>query len=503
VTAPIDRGGAQEFASKMNDQISDQPVAEHENADQEDDKPTKGFGLSKLQILAYAAPALPLSALSAPITVYLPPFYATEMGLGLTAVGAIFLISRVWDVVTDPLTGYVTDRVSTRFGRRRHWLAFSVPILMVCVVMVFMPKLVGVEQATRGYLLWWMIALYVGYTIAMLSQYSWAAELTGDYDERSRILSWREMGHLTGMFLVLGVAGVLEQFGDVLFDLQPGETSGVSNGVKVAAMGAFILILLPITTGLAIWRVPEREYHATKESLHWWVSVKLLLGNPLMRRVLGVSIMHGVPGNVMGALIVFYVSDILHAPRWISIIILSYYFFALISVPITVRISKRIGRHNALVICMLAMAAISPPFYFFGEGDLIPFMVLIGVSGLIFAGMAVLIRAITADVIDYDNLLAGEARTGLFYSLITMTDKLGFAVGVGTSYPLLEFMGYVPGALNSVEALNGLRFAYVFLPTLSMLFGAYLIYGFPLTQERQRDLRQQVEARDALRESGG
>jgi GPH family glycoside/pentoside/hexuronide:cation symporter len=472
-----------------------------QSADATADQPADDITLSKLRLLAYAAPALPLSALSAPIAVYLPPFYAMEMGLGLTAVGAVFMLSRVWDIITDPATGYLTDRFGSRFGRRRHWLVVSVPILMLCVAMVFMPELMGFEHPSSSYLLGWMIVLYVGYTIAMLSQYSWAAELTGDYNERARILSWREMGHLLGMFLVLGVAGVLEQYGDMLFGLvpEPGQQSGVSNGIKVAAMGVFILVMLPITTGFAVWVVPERAHRPAKQLVHWWAGVKILLGNPLLRRVLGASIMHGIPGNVMGALIVFYVSDILHAPRWISIIILGYYFFALISVPITVRISYRIGRHKTLVICMLLMAAITPPFYFFGEGDLIPFMALIGLSGLVFAGMAVLLRAIIADVADYDNLQAGEARTGLFYSLITMTDKLGFAIAVGTSYPLLDFLGYVPGANDSGEALDGLRFAFVFLPIASMLFGAYLMYGFPLTEERQRELRQRVEARDAGR----
>ena len=439
--------------------------------------------------------------MSAPITVYLPPFYAMEMGLGLTAVGAVFMLSRVWDVVTDPLTGYLTDRYSSRYGRRRHWLVLSVPVLMLCVVMVFMPRAVGVEQASSGYLLFWMVMLYVGYTIAMLSQYSWAAELTGDYNERSRILSWREMGHLTGMFLILGVAGVMEQFGDVLFDIapEPGQTSGVPNSLKVFAMGAFILLLLPVTTGLAVWRVPERPRRAADDQVHWLQGVKALLKNRLIRRVLGASVMHGIPGNVMGALIVFYVSDILRAPRWISIIILGYYFFALVSVPLTVRISYRIGRHNALVLCMVLMALITPPFYFFGEGDLVPFMALICASGLVFAGMAVLIRATTADVTDYDNLQVGEARTGLFYSLVTMTDKLGFAIGVGTSYPLLEFLGYVPGAVNTPEALDGLRFAFVFLPIVAMLIGAALMFRFPLTRERQQELRRQVDERDAHR----
>ena len=160
--------------------------------------------------------------------------------------------------------------------------------------------------------------------------------------------------------------------------------------------------------------------------------------------------MHGIPGNVMGALIVFYVSDILQAPRWISIIILGYYFFALVSVPLTVKLSYRIGRHNALVLCMVLMALITPPFYFFERGrpgavhgaDLLP-RAWSSRAWPCCCGQPPPMSPTTT------TLQVGEARTGLFYSLVTMTDKLGFAIGVGTSYPLLEFLGYVPGAANT------------------------------------------------------
>lgn len=79
------------------------------------------------QLVAYSAPAAPIAALGLPIVVYLPPFYQS-LGLSLGVVGAIFMLGRFWDVITDPILGIVSDRVTTRWGRRRHWLVLSVPI---------------------------------------------------------------------------------------------------------------------------------------------------------------------------------------------------------------------------------------------------------------------------------------------------------------------------------------------------------------------------------------
>ena len=73
-------------------------------------------------LLAFGVPGFPLAALLVPLYIYLPAFYADEMGLGLAAVGAILLAARLWDVVIDPLIGVLSDRWTTRIGRRRPWL---------------------------------------------------------------------------------------------------------------------------------------------------------------------------------------------------------------------------------------------------------------------------------------------------------------------------------------------------------------------------------------------
>ena len=100
-----------------------------------------------------------MAAMGMPVAVYLPRFYTEGMGLSLVTVGTIFTLARIWDVITDPVMGIVIDKYDTRWGRRKHWIAISIPILVLSVWMVFMPNQ---ESVSAGYLLFWLIVLYVG-----------------------------------------------------------------------------------------------------------------------------------------------------------------------------------------------------------------------------------------------------------------------------------------------------------------------------------------------------
>ena len=120
-----------------------------------------------------------MAAMGMPVAVYLPRFYTEGMGLSLVTVGTIFTLARIWDVITDPVMGIVIDKFDTRWGRRKHWIAISIPILVLSVWMVFMPNR---ESVSPGYLLFWLIALYVGYTMLAIAHQSWGAELALTYD---------------------------------------------------------------------------------------------------------------------------------------------------------------------------------------------------------------------------------------------------------------------------------------------------------------------------------
>ena len=110
--------------------------------------------------------ALPIGAMAMPIAIYLPPLYSGSLGLTLASVGMIFTLARVWDLVTDPIMGIVIDRYSSRWGQYKHWVALAIPMVMLAIYKIFIPNPADV---TAVYLGFWMLVLYLGYTMLSLS----------------------------------------------------------------------------------------------------------------------------------------------------------------------------------------------------------------------------------------------------------------------------------------------------------------------------------------------
>lgn len=114
-------------------------------------------------LLAYAAPGIPLAALTLPLYILLPTFYADALGLPLAAIGGALFIVRIADAASDPIIGWASDRFTWRGGRRKIWFAASIPLVVVATIALFWPPAtVGI-----GYLTAWGIALSIGYTMAI------------------------------------------------------------------------------------------------------------------------------------------------------------------------------------------------------------------------------------------------------------------------------------------------------------------------------------------------
>ena len=86
--------------------------------------------LTTWELSAYSGIAMPMAAMGMPVAVYLPRFYSEGLGLSLATVGLIFTLARIWDLITDPIMGLVIDRFESRWGRRKHWIALSIPVLI-------------------------------------------------------------------------------------------------------------------------------------------------------------------------------------------------------------------------------------------------------------------------------------------------------------------------------------------------------------------------------------
>lgn len=436
--------------------------------------------LSRWTLLAFALPAAPISAMGLPLVVHLPPFYAGTLGLGLTVVGAIFMMARFWDVFTDPVLGILSDRFETRWGRRRHWIVISVPIMMLSAYMIFMPQ--GDVDAT--YLIFWLFVLYVGWTLLTISHMSWGAELTADYFQRSRVQGSREVLLILGMVFVL----ILPIFVIRMFPDQ-------AEYVGVASMGWFVIILLPIAVAIAVWRVPERP-SPRPEHVPFKEAMRVMVESRPLRYVLAADLISGVSGGIVASLFLFLANDAFKLTQTQSYLMLLAYFLSGVAfIPLMLWISQKVGKHKAAALSAMFNALSVLFILLVPEGNVQAALAVWVLCGVNMAAGPFLFRSIMADVADHDAVQTKQTRTGLFYSLLTSTSKVGAAFAIGLSYWMLDMIGFVPKGENTQAAIDGLRMVYVWPAVIISAVVAVILWYFPLDEAQQKANRDILDRR--------
>jgi Na+/melibiose symporter-like transporter len=438
------------------------------------DKTTDPHTVSAFQIGAFCLPAIPISALGLPLVVHLPNFYAEEIGLA-AFVGLILMVARFWDVFTDPVLGIVSDRFPTKYGRRRHWIVIAVPIIMLAVWRLFMPPV----DAGVLYLAIWMFFLYVGWTLLTISHMSWGAELSPYYHERSRIQGWREFCLVAGMFLVLAMPAIMEAvYGEV------------SRRQTMFAMGMFVIILLPIGVLLATTQVGERKTPDPKP-MDWRAGLRIIVSNGPLRYLLAADLFQSIATGITGTLYFWITVQVMQLGEFSNQLLLAYFVSGAVGVPLWIRASYRFGKHRTFSFAMFYGGLTLPIIFFIPPGSYWFFLIGLILYGIAYGAGSFLLRAIMADVNDIDALESGHEKTGLFFSLLSLTNKIGLAISVGISLTLLDVFGIQSGdnAQNTESALLALRLIYVVPSALLLIAAGAVMYAFPFGEDEQNRLR--------------
>ena len=435
---------------------------------------------SNLTLAAFAGPSLPFAALGLPLIVHLPAFYASSVGLPLEQVSLMFFVARTLDIGADPFLGGWMDRTRSRFGRFKPWLVAGALPMMIATWLLFMPP----QGANLVFMTLCLLAVYVTFSIVVLAQTSWAATLSTDYDERSRVYGWWQFGNMVGMLLVLLLPPIITY-------------RGGTQAQGVAAMGWFIVVLLPITVGIALWKVPEpepeTECHATLAD--YFAFFKL----SSVRRLMLTDLLYGLAPGITGALALFYLQALKHMSEGqASILIFCYFLGGLIGAPIWGWSATRFGKHKALAIAGLVYAAAYVPVWLAPAGNLVAVIISMLLVGIPFGAGQILLRAMMADVGDEERLASGEDRTAMMYALLTLTNKVGTALSSVVLF-LLSLSHFDQNHLgqNTPLALNTLTILFVGLPIALLLVSSAIINVFPIDEARQKKTRAALE-RDRL-----
>lgn len=429
----------------------------------------------------YGLPHLTHSMVILPLVLFIPSFYADDLALPLASVGMAIAISRLLDVFTDPIMGILSDRWHTRWGRRKPWLVLGTPLLILATWMVFVPS----GSVSVYYLLIWTSLLFLAFDIFDLPYKAWGAELSSDYKERSRVAAWREAFGATGhiLFLViLMTMGILGYHG---------------NREHLLVIALMICISLPLFVALAVFKVPEKPPEKLNGLSHLgWSGMKLVFRNQAFIRTLIALVLFGTGLMIQATLHKLILKHIVGRPELFSSMILAETLASLAALPAWIWLSDRIGKHRALTFAGLWVGLWGLALPMVGHGDMMLYATLIVFRGSSLAAIIFLSNSIAADVIDHDTLASGHQRTGFYFSLWGMAIKMAIGLGVflGTSLPALY--GFDPSVTNHSSATEfALMRIYGWLPCFIMLLGFPFLWNFPITREKQQELRAQIESR--------
>jgi GPH family glycoside/pentoside/hexuronide:cation symporter len=411
-----------------------------------------------------------LNAVSLLILFYL----VTILGMEPALAGLLVFVGKLYDMVTDPLMGIVSDRTRSRFGRRRPWLLVGGVISALSMVMLFTATdLQG--SALIGYVIAGLLLYATGYTMFNVPYLAMPAEMTTDPFERSRLMSFRVVFASAG--ILIGAAAA-----PVLIDWLGGGATGFAR--MAWAVGAIILLATVVcfaTTGSARATEQTRTRESVREQLRTAVQ-----NRPFMILILSKLIQLIGVASTMSALL-FLVTVILKRPESsLGIFGISSTLGTIAAMPAWLAASRRFGKRNtyALAIALYLPAVLS--WLLSTPDEAMTWFVLRGViTGVATGGILLMAQSMLPDSIEHDYQLTGLRREGAFSAVYSFVEKTAFAFGPLVVGSLLSAMGFdrEAGAEQTDSAMLAIQLAAAVIPATMGGLSALVLTGYRLDED--------------------
>lgn len=403
------------------------------------------MGLSRPQLLRYAAPAVPLAVLGLPLYAYVPALYAEMPSIGFGLAGLLLFLSRLLDLVSDPLMGRLADRLRAHVPPLA-WMSLGVFVLLAGIWPLFDPP----PDATPAYLLASLGATYLGWTLISVPYQAWGAELATEDNGRREVAAWREGAVLVGALLALTAAA-----------LAPA-------GQPLVAMAWLVTLLLPLGVALA-WTLPRQPLRdrAARPGLSMHSVVRLA---PVIWRLVGLHFCNALAAGIPATLFLIF------AERRLGIavsdsgwLLLVYFGAGILALPVWLRLAKRTGEVRAWGIAMLIAGLAFLPAAWLGPGDHAAFALICLLTGATLGADIALPAAVLARLANHQSRAANASREGTVFGLFAMAGKLALALAVGIALPLLSLFE------GEADVNPALPWLYGLLPAVIKLLLALLV----------------------------
>ncbi len=428
-------------------------------------------------LVLYGLPALVKGYMFRLMVLYAMKFATDVLLIAPFIVGLIFAVSRVWDAVTDPLVGHLSDRTRLSIGRRRSWmLGGSVPLAITFVLIFAVP----IDASDTTKLIWLslsVIAWYTAYTCITVPHLSWGAELSDLSDGRNKTFGVRHGADALGALAALGVLSFLieaEAEGRVAASLVASQTSIIAAVITTVVIVASVLMLgessrgqqtEPRTSALEVARDIFRNRHA--------------------RLVLIVMLIELMGAAAMGAMAIYVAQYVIGAP-WIAPIAIGLYLVVqMASVPVWVKLAQRMPKHLLWRYAMIGSAITYGSLFLLAFIEPQSLQITWNFVAVFFAGFAASCAgtigpSVLSDIIDYDERQSGERREGAYFAAWSFAAKSAGAITIAIVGFALSIIGFEPNQEQTQATQIGMTAILGLFPLVCYAIGAWIFSRYSL-----------------------
>ncbi|PIE98328.1 MAG: MFS transporter [Treponema sp.] len=408
--------------------------------------------------------------------------------LSASLAGIVVMVAKVWDAVTDPIVGYLSDKTYTRWGRRRPYILFGAVPFGFFVWLFFTNPNFTDQNLLFIYMLILLCLVNTAMTVVNIPYSSLTPELTEDYDERSSLNTYRFV--LAGFGTIIGavvVSAIKNNFAD--------DSLGFS--VSGAVMGAIITIS-SLVTFFSVREKKLRKNVLPKEKQKGFKETyAFVFKNKAFMILLIAFTCHLMIATFLQGIMIYYLKYI-HNESDTTMIMSVFLIVIILSVPLSTLISKKIGKRAVYQIGFAEAAILCVIIFFVGHRTSLTVLTyLMGVLGIGIGFMYATPWSMIPDTIEWDVLKTGVRSEGSYYGIWTFMSKFGQAIAIGITGVILDIAGYVPDTVQSNNVILAIRSIAGIIPAVIAIITIILLFKYPITKEVYNKIISEIAQKDS------
>ena len=419
-------------------------------------------------------------------------FYLTDVAkINPAIAGMALLLSKLtWDMINDPIFGYLSDKTRSRWGRRRPYMFFAAVPLALSFWLLF-----SLPQGMQGFAAF--IAIFGAYilfdtfhTMISMAYYAMTAELTTDYDERTSITSVRMgfsiVGYILGAAATTIIAGVLR------------DSAGFSLKASWSTVALIFGTLSMIVVLITAFTVKNKPVVNDKPSeLKLFTAIGSTFKNKPFRILMIISALVSISFTLITSLLPYYLIYQLNMEAQLSFVMLTLLLTVALFIYPTKLISDKIGKGKTYAFGLTLSTFVFIAFFFLPKGPTMMIYVLAVLAGIGLTGQWVFPGSMVPDVVEIDEKQTGERREGIFFGIWAMVGKITGAFAIALGGWALELFGYVEGVAQTPQALLGIRLFFAIAPAVLFVVCIPLLLKYPINKESHKKLLEEIQSNKA------